>query len=84
MDNVEIVALCDIVPGRCEEAQAMARNDYGSNVLDNAKCYTDFEEFILQEDIEAVAKGMRENDIPCDSIYFDIDYMEGYRPAIRH
>ena len=54
MDNIEIVALCDIVPGRCEEAQAMARNDYGSNVLDNAKCYTDFEEFILQEDIEAV------------------------------
>ena len=35
--------------------------------------------YVYQEDIEAVAKGMRENDIPCDSIYFDIDYMEGYR-----
>ena len=54
MDNIEIVALCDIVPGRCEEAQEMARNSYGSSVLDNAKCYTDFEEFIKQEDIEAV------------------------------
>lgn len=35
--------------------------------------------YVYQEDIEAVAEGMRSNDIPCDSIYFDIDYMEGYR-----
>ncbi len=54
IENIEIVALCDIVPGRCEEVQEMARNNYNSNVLDNAKCYTDFDEFILQEDIEAI------------------------------
>ncbi len=35
--------------------------------------------YICQEDIEAVATGMRENDIPCDAIHFDIDYMDGYR-----
>lgn len=27
----------------------------------------------------AVAKGFRENKIPCDAIYLDIDYMDGYR-----
>jgi alpha-glucosidase len=26
-----------------------------------------------------VAKGFRENQIPCDGIYLDIDYMDGYR-----
>ncbi len=35
--------------------------------------------YICQEDIEAVAVGMRENDIPCDAIHFDIDYMDGFR-----
>ena len=35
--------------------------------------------YVTQEDIEAIADGMRKNDIPCDSIHFDIDYMEGYR-----
>ena len=35
--------------------------------------------YVYQEDIEEIANGMRENDIPCDSIHFDIDYMEGYR-----
>lgn len=35
--------------------------------------------YVYQTDIEEVARGMRENDIPCDAIHFDIDYMEGYR-----
>lgn len=35
--------------------------------------------YVYQEDIEAVAEGVRKNDIPCDAIHFDIDYMEGYR-----
>uniref|UniRef100_UPI0040564D7D glycoside hydrolase family 31 protein n=1 Tax=Acetatifactor sp. TaxID=1872090 RepID=UPI0040564D7D len=35
--------------------------------------------YVYQEDIEAVASGMRDNDIPCDAIHFDIDYMDGYR-----
>ncbi len=35
--------------------------------------------YMTQEDVEKVASGMRENDIPCDVIHFDIDYMEGYR-----
>lgn len=35
--------------------------------------------YVDQEDIEAIAEGMRSNDIPCDAIHFDIDYMNGYR-----
>lgn len=35
--------------------------------------------YVYQEDIEEIATGMRDNDIPCDAIHFDIDYMEGYR-----
>ena len=35
--------------------------------------------YMTQEDVEEVASGMRDNDIPCDVIHFDIDYMEGYR-----
>lgn len=35
--------------------------------------------YVYQEDVEAIADGMRSNDIPCDAIHFDIDYMEGYR-----
>ena len=31
------------------------------------------------QDILEVAKGYRDNDIPCDVIHFDIDYMDGYR-----
>ncbi len=53
-DQVEVVALCDIVPGRCEEAQELARANFGSNCLDNAVCYTEFDEFIKNPDIEAV------------------------------
>lgn len=54
MDNVEIVALCDIIPGRCEEVQELARTHYHSDCLDNAKCYTDFDAFIQQEDMESI------------------------------
>lgn len=31
------------------------------------------------EDVEEIATGMRERDIPCDSIHFDIDYMQDYK-----
>lgn len=31
------------------------------------------------EDMEEIAEGMRERDIPCDAIHFDIDYMQDYR-----
>ena len=31
------------------------------------------------EDVEAVARAFRERDIPCDAIYLDIDYMDGFR-----
>lgn len=31
------------------------------------------------EDIRRVAHKMRENKIPCESVQYDIDYMEGYR-----
>ncbi|RCH54086.1 glycosyl hydrolase [Mucilaginibacter hurinus] len=29
--------------------------------------------------VRVVAKGFRQNQIPCDGIYLDIDYMDGYR-----
>ncbi len=35
--------------------------------------------YVTQEDVEEVASGMRDNDIPCDVIHFDIDYMQDYR-----
>lgn len=35
--------------------------------------------YITWEDVAEVAKNMRENDIPCDSIHFDIDYMQDYK-----
>lgn len=54
MDNVEIVALCDIVPGRAESTKAFAHEQYGSDCLDNANCYENFDEFILDPAIEAV------------------------------
>ncbi len=53
-DRVEIVALCDIVPGRSEEAVAFAKSNYNSNILDGAKCYTEFDEFIKNPEIESV------------------------------
>ena len=35
--------------------------------------------YMTQEDVEEIASGMRENDIPCDVIHFDIDYMQDYK-----
>ncbi len=35
--------------------------------------------YVDQEDMERIARGMRENDIPCDAIHFDIDYMDNYK-----
>jgi alpha-glucosidase len=32
-----------------------------------------------QDDVEEVARNFREHDIPCDVIYLDIHYMDGYR-----
>src|SRR5579884_721870 len=31
------------------------------------------------DELRAVARGFRERDIPCDTLYLDIDYMDGYR-----
>lgn len=54
MDNVEIVALCDIVEGRAESMKQFCHEQYNSDMLDNAVCYTQFDEFIKQENIEAI------------------------------
>ncbi|MBQ0001090.1 MAG: glycoside hydrolase family 31 protein, partial [Clostridiales bacterium] len=35
--------------------------------------------YITEEEIRALADKMRDNEIPCDVIHLDIDYMEGYR-----
>lgn len=35
--------------------------------------------YMTQEDVEEVASGLREKDIPCDVIHFDIDYMQDYK-----
>lgn len=35
--------------------------------------------YVTQEDVEEIARNMRENDIPCDVIHFDIDYMQDYK-----
>lgn len=35
--------------------------------------------YMTQEDMEEIADGMREGDIPCDAIHFDIDYMQNYK-----
>ncbi len=35
--------------------------------------------YLTQEDMEEVANGFRQNDIPCDVIHFDIDYMDNYK-----
>jgi alpha-glucosidase len=32
-----------------------------------------------QDDVEEVARNFRKHDIPCDAIYLDIHYMDGYR-----
>jgi alpha-glucosidase len=35
--------------------------------------------YATAEDAEAVARRFREREIPCDAIWMDIDYMDGYR-----
>ena len=35
--------------------------------------------YMDQEEVREVARGFRERDIPCDVIYLDIHYMEGFR-----
>lgn len=35
--------------------------------------------YVTQEDVEEIARSMREYDIPCDAIHFDIDYMQDYK-----
>ncbi len=35
--------------------------------------------YMTQEDVQAVADGLRDHDIPCDAIHFDIDYMQDYK-----
>ncbi|HEY8531406.1 MAG TPA: TIM-barrel domain-containing protein, partial [Limnochorda sp.] len=35
--------------------------------------------YLSQEQVEEVARTMRERRIPCDAIYLDIDYMDGFR-----
>jgi len=32
-----------------------------------------------QDDVERLARGLRERGIPCDSLWLDIEYMDGYR-----
>lgn len=39
--------------------------------------------YMSTEEIRRVARRFREERIPCDAIYFDIDYMEGYRVFTR-
>lgn len=35
--------------------------------------------YITQEDVQEVADKLREYDIPCDAIHFDIDYMQNFK-----
>lgn len=35
--------------------------------------------YVTQEDVEEIARSMRDYDIPCDVIHFDIDYMQDYK-----
>ena len=35
--------------------------------------------YITEDDFREVADGMRKNDIPCDVLHYDIDYMDGFR-----
>ena len=32
-----------------------------------------------QDAVEAIAQRHRDNDIPCDAVWLDIEYMDGYR-----
>lgn len=54
MDNVEVVALCDVVPGRCEEIKEFCKTEYKSDKIANARCYTDYDEFLSNTELDAV------------------------------
>ncbi len=44
--------------------------------LGNQQCRWSYE---TEKEVREVARGFRERDIPCDVIYLDIDYMDGFR-----
>ncbi|MBA2443177.1 MAG: DUF4968 domain-containing protein, partial [Rubrobacter sp.] len=44
--------------------------------LGNQQCRWSYE---TAEEVREVARQFRERDIPCDTLYLDIDYMDGYR-----
>jgi alpha-glucosidase len=35
--------------------------------------------YMSADEVREIAAGFREHDIPCDALYLDIDYMDGYR-----
>ena len=41
-------------PGRCEEIVAFCESEYGSDALKNARCYTDYDAFLRDPDVDAV------------------------------
>jgi alpha-glucosidase len=40
--------------------------------------------YLTSDEVRAVASRMRKEEIPCDAMYFDIDYMDGFRVFTRH
>lgn len=34
---------------------------------------------VSQDEVSRIAKALRDHDLPCDVLHFDIDYMDGYR-----
>jgi alpha-glucosidase len=44
--------------------------------LGNQQCRYSYE---TADEIREIARNFRERDIPCDALYLDIDYMDGYR-----
>ncbi len=44
--------------------------------LGNQQCRYSYE---TADEVRAIARNFRERDIPCDTLYLDIDYMDGYR-----
>jgi alpha-glucosidase len=45
-------------------------------VLGNQQCRYSYE---TADELREIARNFRERDIPCDTLYLDIDYMDGYR-----
>jgi alpha-glucosidase (family GH31 glycosyl hydrolase) len=44
--------------------------------LGNQQCRYSYE---TADELREIARNFRERDIPCDTLYLDIDYMDGYR-----